>query len=327
MNKTVVGILGGGPAGMSCALWLKHLGLSPIIIERNAALGGQLPDIHRINRWVLGLPGRTGPELAQLYSNHVTEENIPVKYNTQLTAIEATAVGYRLILREADEAQTAIRVQALVIATGLQAQGIEVFSKTPELDSLYARGLIGCHPTDHLDKLECFRGKTVAVIGGGDNAYFTVKDVAAVAARTHLIIRSRPQAQNTIRHEVKALIDLGLVIEYRETAVETFRPSQDGIEICLNQLGSISVKIKVDKVFTRTGFTPNTKFLDTLGPLAKINKQASGYLLTDSQKRTSVDLVYAIGDVASPNVQSVVTAIAEGAIAARVIAEDTGTRE
>ena len=321
-GDSVVGIIGGGSAGMSCALWLKYLGLAPLIIERNAALGGQLLNTNRINRWVLGLPGRTGPELSKLYGEHIVEENIHVIYNTQLVAVESAAAGYRLLLQDADRYQTSLLVQALVIATGMRAVGGEVFSGIPGFGSLDAAGLVGCFPTDHLDAMECLRGKTVAVIGGGDNAHFTVKDVASVAALTYLLIRSCPKAQNRVRQEVKTLIGQGRVVEYLETEAEAFRQFQDGIEISLKQSGSMTAKINVDQVFTRIGFAPNSEFLDTLGPLADIGTQADGYLCTDSCQRTSLASVYAIGDVAGPGLQSVVTAIAQGAIAARAIAED-----
>ncbi|MGZ8191642.1 MAG: NAD(P)/FAD-dependent oxidoreductase [Methylococcaceae bacterium] len=326
-NNPVVGIIGGGPAGMSCALWLKQQGLSPTIIERNAALGGQLLNINRINRWVLGFPGRTSVELAGLYGSHVREENIQVNYNTQLTAIETTGTGFRLTLQESDRIQTSMLVQALVIATGVRVLCRESFNNTPGFDSLTTAGLIGCFPTGHLDKLEQLRGKTVAVIGGGDNAHFTVKDVASVAAKTYLLIRLHPKAQTRIRKEVQTLIEQGLVIEYLETEVDAFRQDQNGIEITINTPGSVTAKINVDMVFTRTGFAPNSEFLDTLSPLANIDKQADGYISTDSWQRSSIASVYAIGDVTSPELQSVVTAIADGAKAARAIAQDLNARE
>ena len=326
-GKPVVGIIGGGPAGMSCALWLKQLGFAPRIIERNGSLGGQLSNVSRINRWVLGLPGRTGPELSKLYGDHISEENITIIYNTQLAAVEATAEGYRLILQDADRHQTSMLVQALVIATGMRVLGGEVFSGIPGFCSLQASGLVGCFPTDHLDAMENLRGKTVAVIGGGDNAHFTVKDVASVAEKAYLLIRSRPKAQKIIRQEVNALIEQGRVVEYLETEAVAFRQALDGIEISLNQPGSMTAKINVDKVFSRIGFAPNSEFLNTLGPLADIGTQAGGYLCTDSCQRTSAASVYGIGDVAGPSLQSVVTAIAEGAIAARTIVQDIGARE
>jgi len=218
-------------------------------------------------------------------------------------------------------------VHALVISTGVRALGSEIFSGLPGFDLLYAASLICCFPIDHLNSLEHLRGKTVAVIGGGDNAHFTVKDIALVAARTYILIRSRPKAQKKLRQEIKELIDQGLVIEYLETEVKAFQQIQDGIEISLNQSGSIISKITVDKIFTRVGFAPNSEFLDVFAPFVDIKKQARGYLCTDAGQRTSIASVYAIGDVASPEIQSVVTAIADGAKAARSISQDSEAKE
>jgi thioredoxin reductase len=325
-SNPVIGIIGGGPAGMACALWLKQLGLSPHIIERNPSLGGQLLILERINRWVLGLPGRTSAELAELFKNHIIQENIPVNYNSRLIGVETAKAGYRLILQGADRSQSAMPVQSIVIATGVRALGSEIFSSLPGFDLLYAASLICCFPIDHLNSLENLRGKTVAVIGGGDNAHFTVKDIALVAARTYILMRSRPKAQKKLHQEIKALIDQGLVIEYLETEVKAFRQIQDGIEISLNQSGSIISKITVDKIFTRVGFAPNCEFLGVFQPFMDIKKQTGGYLYTDAWQRTSIASVYAIGDVASPEMQSVVTAIADGAKAAHSISQDLEAR-
>ena len=324
-DNPTVAIVGGGAAGMSCALWLKHLGFSHCIIERNAELGGQMLNIHRINRWVLGWYGRTSADLANAYGKHVKDESIPVIYNAKLASVESTPTGFSLMVDEAGQSQgLTMQVNALVIATGLQAQGIEIFRPSSGLEYLHSNGLIGCHPLDHLDKLDSLQGKTVAVIGGGDNAHFTVKDVARVASRVYLLIRSQAKAQQTIRNEVKTLIGQGLVVEFVETEVDRLQPTQGGIEMDLKQSGLPDESILVDRVFVRAGFVPNSRFLDTLGPLAKMSKLKQGYLLTDSRKRTSIDSVYGIGDVASPHLQSVVTAIADGAIAARAIADDIG---
>ena len=321
-NKPAVAIIGGGPAGMSCALWLKHLGFSPSIIERNAELGGQLLQFNRINRWVLGWPGRTSVELAKSYADHIIEESIPVFFNASVKAVNYTEkLGFSITVETASQSST-MTVNAIVLASGLQARSIEIFRQSPELQFLFAKGLIGCHPLDHLEPLKSLEGKTVAVIGGGDNAHFTARDLATVTARTYLLVRSRPQAQKTIRTEVDDLVAQGLVVEYLETEVNSFHQNPNGIKLVLKRLGLANQTIIVNRVFVRTGFTPNSQFLATLGPLAHINRLKHGYFRTDSWKRTSMDKVYAIGDVASPRMQSVVTAIADGAIAARAIANE-----
>jgi len=320
--KLRVAIIGGGVAGMSCALWLKQLGLSPEIIERNASLGGQLLDIDRINRWVLGFQGLTSQELARQYSHHINEENILVSYRSKPVAIETTASGYKLFLQKNDGSQIVSLIQAIVIATGVRVIGSETFRNTPGFGPLFAAGLISCFPTDHLKQLEYLRGKTVAIIGGGDNAHFTVNDVAPIAALSYLLIRSQPKAQKKIRDEVKALIAQKRIIEYTQVQITAFSHTEGGIELTLSSSSSVVTKIKVDRVFVRIGYTANSEFLTTLDCLASVKTQGNGYIVTDSTRRTSQPSVYAIGDVADPHLQSVVTAIADGAVAARTIAND-----
>lgn len=320
-----IAIIGGGVAGMSCALWLNQLGLSPIIIERNSALGGQLLNYNRVNNWVLGFQHKTSVELASLYHSHIVAENIPISYCTELTAIESIERGYRLFLQTTD-LKSVMEIEALVIATGVRALIPENFSHIEGFNLLYAAKLIYGFPTDHLDKLDFLRGKRVAVIGGGDNAHFTTADIALSAACTFLLTRSPAKAQNKIRQKVQALITEGRVIEYQETTIHCFRQHQEGIEISLLTSNLETLKITVDLVFIRTGFTPNTEFISTFPPLAQIEQQPRGYLHTDSCQRTSIASVYAIGDVASPTMQSVVTAIAQGAIAAHSIAKDSDAK-
>lgn len=307
---------------MSCALWLKHLGLFPEIIERNTTLGGQLLGIDRINRWVLGFQGLTSRELARLYNNHINAENISVSYNSKLVAIESTESDYRLFMQNADGTHIITSVQAIVIATGARVIGSEIFSKLPGFDPLFAAGLVNCFPTDHLNQLEYLRGKTVAIIGGGDNAHFTAHDVAAVAAQTYLLMRSQPKAQKTIRNQVQALIGQGRLIEYTSVQIMAFGQTERGIELSLSSSDSVVTKIMVDRVFIRIGYAANSEFLLTLDHLANIKTHGRGYIETDSGRRASTPSVYAIGDVANPHLQSVVTAIADGAVAARTIAHE-----
>jgi len=315
-----VGIVGGGAAGMSCALWLKHLGYTPFIIEQSTKLGGQLLHLNRVNRWVLGAQNKTSAELADLYADHVSNEAISIKCNAELIAVKANQSGYDLIVEEPDRTTSSLSVRALVIATGVRTLTHEVFTDIPEFQPLYAAGLISFFPISHVEKVAELQGKTVAVIGGGDNAHFTAKDVALAGARTYLLMRSRPKARNTVRKEVEMLIRQGLIIERTGTLVSAFRQHQDGIEIALQKSDAVIERINVDVIFARIGFAANTEFLGAFDAFSGIAKE-SGYLSTDSAKRTSIPWVYAIGDVANSKHQSIVSAIADGAIAAQDLSE------
>jgi thioredoxin reductase (NADPH) len=319
-----IAILGGGAAGMSCALWLKHLGFSPVLIEPGAALGGQLLRINRINRWILGIPARTGPALAELYGRHVTDEAIDVRLGAQPVSMMAEDPGFSLVVREREHRTTSLPARALVIATGLRVNSSDILHPIPGALPLYESGLLSFFPLDHLESMEVLEGKRVAVIGGGDNAHFTAKDLASRTALTHLIIRSRPRAQPMVRKEVEALIRQGRVQEHGDALITGFHQGSGGIAIALARNDSKAERIEVNRIFARTGFAPNTEFLVGLGLLAGLKRNGDGYVQVDAWKRASLPFVYAIGDVANPDHPSVVTAIADGAVAAQAIAQDLG---
>lgn len=310
-NPMTIGIIGGGVAGMSCALWLKHLACRPVIIEQNDRLGGQLQHLDRINRWVLGFPNKTSAELAGIYADHINQEAIEVLYQAHLLAVTRTATGFDAAISQNGHTYP-LTLQALVIATGARILGPEAFTGLPGFAAIHAAGLASFFPTAHLPILPALQGKTVAVIGGGDNAHYTAKDLALAGAKTYLLMRSSPKARPAIRKDVVALAAQGLVTERTGSEVLAFRQHQNGIEISLSN-GDV---IDADRVFARLGFTANSEFLTAFPALAGLSKHNS-YITVDAYKRTSIAGVYAIGDVANSKHQSVANAIAEGAVAAQ----------
>ncbi|ASF48147.1 NAD(P)/FAD-dependent oxidoreductase [Methylovulum psychrotolerans] len=308
-----VAIIGGGVAGMACALWLKHLGYTPVIIEQHPQLGGQLRDLHRVNRWVLGMPDKTGAELAALYAAHIRQETIDIIYSAQLLALTAAAHGFTATVRQADQPYT-LNFCAIVIATGVRTLGLEVFAPLPGFAA--AAGLISSFPFDHLLPPDALAGKTVAVIGGGDNAYLTAQDAAQAGAYVQLVVRTVPKARAAVRQAVQKYINLGQIQERTHTQVTAFHSHPNGVTLALSQGGSITVA----RIFARLGFTANT---DSLAGLSALDGLATehGYIQTDAAQRTNLPWVYAIGDVANARHKSVVNAIAEGAKAAQDLSE------
>jgi thioredoxin reductase (NADPH) len=311
----MVGIVGGGVAGMSCALWLKHLGFSPLIIEQNVQLGGQLLYLDRVNRWVLGSPDKTSVELAGIYAAHIKQEAIAVLYQAHLLEAKAQSTGFDLLIEETGKPRS-LPVMAMVIATGLRVLGQEVFSGIKGFQALNKTGLMSFFPIDHLEKLLQLQGKTVAVIGGGDNAHYTSKDIAQAGAQVYLLMRSGPKARMIVRNELEILAKQGLVSERIGISIQGLRQYKGKIEITLLGEDGTEERIYVDRIFVRIGFAANSEFLDAYEAFSGMAKEA-GYIKTDANKRTSVPWVYAIGDVANGKYQSVVNAIADGAMAAK----------
>lgn len=309
---------------MSCALWLKYLGFRPVLIDRAAELGGQLLQVRRINRWVLGFPNVANPELAAAYARHLREEQIDLELATSITQVRGQNHGFQVEFTSATGHASVIATEAIVIATGTCPKAGEAFEGTPGWEEVADSGRVSFFPLDHLDFPERFEGAEVVVVGGGDNAHFTTRDLARHAARVHLVIRSEPRAQPLVRAEVEALAAEGRVVEYHSARCTGFRTHGDAVELTLDLPGRGPLALTAAQIFARLGFVPGTDFVDRLEFLSGLARDARGFLITDGWRRTSMPRIYAAGDVANPIHPSVVAALADGALAARAVAYDCG---
>lgn len=321
VKRMTIGIIGGGAAGMSCALWLSQLGHNAAIIERSSGLGGQLLAINRTNRWLLGFPELTSVELARRYAEHIDSSAVTVYVNSYPIDIASLSDGYQ-ILFQCDGQQLCLTAQNLVLATGTRALGVELFAHLPGGEPAKQSGLLSAYPLDHLDYLPHLNGRRIAVIGGGDNAHFTAKDIALAGADVHLVMRSQAKAQRQIRAEISDLSRAGRITLHCDTMLAGFRLQPDSVELALAKPQQPEQWLAVDQVFFRIGFAANSEFLDPFDAFSGLQKQ-NGYLITDTDKRTTLPGVYALGDVTNPKHQSVVAALADGAVAAQAI--DKGT--
>lgn len=314
-------ILGAGPAGMSCALWLKKMGFRPWLVDRAAHVGGQLLSIQRENRWVLGFPNCTYTDIAECYRQHVCEEEIDVVLETAMTHAERRSTYFRIEL-QTQEAPWCMDAVAIVIATGVRIRVQEALPQGTEYHSLIKKGRLFPFPHDHLSPISPWCGKHVAVLGGGDNAHYTVHDLSEHTSHVHLLMRSVPKAQRSIRKKIEKLIHIGIVSEHTRLTLKRVYEQEERVVLTFeNTAGSITT-VTVDYLFIRAGFLPNTECLTQLGPLAEVEKNGEGYLVVDSGQRTSQPWVYGIGDVANPSYPSVVSALSTGAVAAKTFAYD-----
>ena len=312
--KKIIGIIGGGPAGMSCALWLKHLGFYPIIIEKSEQLGG-LQNINPFhNKWYLGLPGKTGVEFAHSLRQHVELELIPTLFDAQLKRITG-GDGFRLLTTKHD-----ITAQGLVIATGQRCKGhktIASIAGSAELLSsprvCYNPGTVPMNPS-----------QVVAVVGGGDNGLGTVLMLAEAAQHIHLFVRSNLRGFGFNRKGVLEYINAGKVTLHQSTLIQRFKVEGEKISIEFKVGDQSPHNVRVDHLYFRLGYAPNVE--DIMQLLEReydgLKLTPDGYLWTDQFQRTSIPKLYGIGDVTNPRDPCVATAVAHGAIAARSIDED-----
>ncbi|WP_140984206.1 NAD(P)/FAD-dependent oxidoreductase [Asticcacaulis tiandongensis] len=179
-----VGIIGGGPAGCACALWLHKLGVTAHLIEGANRLGGLQARSPYENLWLPGVQGRTGQAVAQAFQTHLDSDQVPYSLNQRVHHITPTPDGFAL---HTDTGTLTPRF--VVIATGtLPRSGPFIASDTV---------LIG--PGVDIENTPV-EGRKIAVLGGGDNAYDQARFLRdRNAAEVVIFSRSPPRGQTTLR--------------------------------------------------------------------------------------------------------------------------------
>ena len=311
----VVPIIGGGPAGMSCALWLHNYGLYPIIIEKESALGGMARMSPYPNEWLLGQRGKTARENAAEFAAHIRGLGIETWLGTTPHRLHReNDVRWRLDASGAAAARSLLG-PAIVIATGTRfageewVDGVKNARRMAEAGRLHLGASAVGEPGADL-------GSHVAVIGGGDNAFDVSRMLAEKGVRVSVIIRSKsPRAQPLLVQRLHPYQASGLVQVMPGRTIEALDDAGSRVSVRLNGGG----EIEADHVVLLFGYRPNTNetWLAELG----LATDARGYLVIDGNMETSCRGAFAAGDVANPAHPCIATALASGAIAARQIAK------
>lgn len=184
-------VVGGGPAGAACALWLHQFDLNVMLLESGAAIGGLQLRSPYTNRWIPGLQGKTGQEVAAQLHAHLRAASVPHVVGCNVTTVRPGAghIGW-----EVSGDGHSRRARHVVIATG----------STPRQGGFVESATVGIGPGVSMERIEV-EGKSVAILGGGDNAF----DQAAFALRrgarsVDIFSRRSPRAQTLLRGQVPA---------------------------------------------------------------------------------------------------------------------------
>lgn len=315
LRKTVV-VIGGGPAGMSCALWLQNFNFNPVLIERSDVLGGLQRMNASRNKWFLGHPSITGHEMSETFQRNLRLENIPVCLSTEVTNIQQCQEGFRVFTKTATT-QGVIRAVAIVIATGTSVKGAEAFANVPGINETINKKLLSFTPPGTNELLK-FSDKRVAVIGGGDNALETVLNLVRVTHHIDLIVRSQLRAQGWMQEKLYQHVQAGDVSIHRLASLQSCQVKEEHLQLTLLLAGHEIKELTAHHIVARTGFTPSNPLLD--GIFSSLERDHQGYLKTNpNSMQTSMEGIYAVGDVCNATNPCVATAVAHGTIAARNI--------
>ncbi len=292
-------IIGGASAGFSAGIYAARSGLSAIILDEGMG-GGQAAT----SPWIENYPGYEGiggMDLMMKMKEHA-EKNLPVEVGVHVESVSQLDGGFTI-----NAGSRTFQSKSVIFATGAKYKKIGV----PGEDKLTGRGVSYCATCDGA----FFRGKKVAVIGGGNNGLTEALHLKHVGADVTLIhrrdvLRAEQVLQDQlIKEEINLLLNRGVEEILGEELVT-------GIRLKNNVTDKIEDH-DFQGVFISVGEEPNTALATSLG----VELQTSGYIKVDTKMRTNVQMVYAAGDVTG-GLRQVITAAAEGAIAAMSAYDD-----
>ena len=293
-------ILGGGPAGYTAALYAARAGLSTLVLEKLFA-GGQMTQTTQIDNYP-GLPkGIDGVTLGMEMQAGAERFGVKTLY------AEATSVSLTGDLKTVDTPQGVFEGRTVILATGADHRHLGL----PEEEALIGRGVAYCAACDGM----MYRGKTVAVVGGGNSAAADAALLARVAQKVYLIHRRDTLRASKVYHEpLEATSNLEFV--WNSAVTELLHEDKlTGVTVTDVNTGE-DRQIPLDGLFISIGRQPATALFQE--QLALDDK---GYIIADETTKTTLPGVFAAGDVRTKAVRQIVTATADGAVAAHMAEE------
>ena len=287
-------ILGGGPGGYTAALYAARAGLDTVVLERLSA-GGQMALTSEIDNYP-GFPeGIDGFELGMKFQEQAEKFGAKTEY-AEVRSLDLQASPKVLHTSEGD-----FLARTVVIATGAGPRKLGL----PDEERLTGRGV---HYCAHCDGM-FYRGKTVAIVGGGNSAAAEALYLSRVAKRVILIHRRDSLRATKIYHE--PLKNLGnLSFRWNSAVTELLGDERLRAVRVKNLLSGEEEELQIDALFVSIGRKPATELV--AGQLELEN----GYIAADESTQTSIPGVYAVGDIRTKALRQIITAASDGANAA-----------
>jgi thioredoxin reductase (NADPH) len=288
-------ILGSGPAGLTAAIYTGRARLSTLVLAGND-MGGQVARTDHVENYP-GFPeGISGGELSQLMQQQAERFGAQVEVDSA-TAVDLSTRPFRITTYGGEyEART------LIVATGAAPRNLGV----PGEQELTGRGVSYCATCDGF----FYRGKKVAVVGGGNSALEEAIFLTRFAERVYVVHRrAQLRADAIVQERAKTNDKIELVLAHTVSRI-LGEKSVTGIELCHCDADDRHT-IEVDGVFIYIGMVPNTQILQ-----GQVELNEWGYLVADGAQHTSVEGVFAAGDVQELYLPQVATAVGSGARAA-----------
>jgi alkyl hydroperoxide reductase subunit F len=285
-------IVGGGPAGAAAAIYSARKGITTgVVAER---FGGQVLDTLAIENFV-SVQETEGPKFATALEQHVKSYDVDIM---DVQRAEALVPGRINEVRLASGA--VLKAKAIVLATGARWREINV----PGEREYRNHGVAYC---PHCDG-PLFKGKRVAVIGGGNSGAEAAIDLAGVVSAVTLIeFGAELRADAVLQRKLRSLANVTIIIDAQTTEIFGDGKKVNGLAYLERRSGETK-RLELEGVFVQIGLVPNTEWLKGAVELSR-----HGEIVVDAKGATSVPGVFAAGDVTTVPFKQIVIAVGEGA--------------
>lgn len=296
-----VAVIGGGPAGASAAIYSARKGLKTAIIAER--LGGQVKDTKGIEN-LISVPYTEGPELSDRLFKHVEEYDIQVLENRRLEQVSVDGEN-RLELNSGEY----LTAKSVIVATGAKWRELNI----PGEKEYIGRGVAFC---PHCDG-PFYKGKDVAVIGGGNSGIEAAIDLAGIV-KSVTVFEFLPElkADQLLIDKLESLDNVTIIKNAQTTEIIGNGDKVTGLEYKDRETNEIKEK-QLDGVFVQIGLLPNSSFIKDI-----VETNRFGEIIVDDKCRTSVKGVYAAGDVTTVPYKQIIVSMGEGAKAALTAFEE-----
>lgn len=285
-------IIGSGPAGLAAAIYAKRAALETLVLEKTPISGGQIINTYEVDNYP-GLPGISGMELGQKMRGHVDAQQAEVKTATVKEIIDHG--DYKLVCTGDGDFET----RTVVLAMGASHRQLGV----PGENELCGMGVSYCATCDGA----FFKGRDVAVVGGGDVALEDALFLARGCNKVYLIhrrdaFRGAKVLQKQVKEKENIVCVMDSVVDeiVGEDMVEKVRVS--------NKKTQQSSELSVKGIFIAVGISPNTKDIQGLP-----KRDDAGYIIAAEDGVTDIPGIFVAGDCRTKQLRQVITATADGA--------------
>lgn len=285
-------IIGSGPAGLSAAIYAQRACLDTIVIEKNGISGGQVLNTWEVDNYP-GFPGVTGFELSRQFREHANKLGARVVQD-EVVQVELSGNVKKVVCEE-----ETYEARCVILASGAHHRTLEV----PGEEELRGAGVSYCATCDGA----FFRGRTVAVVGGGDVALEDAIFLARMCEKVYIVHRrDKLRGAKRLQERLQALENIEFVWNSETVAIEG-NAQVEALRLRQTKTGE-ERRLDVDGVFIAVGIAPESELY-----AGQLELDEQGYIRADESGQTSVPGVFAAGDVRTKALRQILTAASDGA--------------